>query len=194
MNTRRECLLGLSSFAVSAGAAHADLNYQVLKVGPRPKLIRGRPDKIDFGHGLLVPMSNDAFRTLWEGDDRWIAYGHAFGRRSMSAMAKAEDAAVGTMKLFLITLAFQPQRLMRVEGGGWRLKSNNVNDLIRGLIDLPGRPVIPAVDFYKDINKSENLFNWDSFDPPAHATTGYLVWKKDVTLDYVRRNAILAWG
>jgi hypothetical protein len=208
MNTRRSCLFAMTGLAATAAFAGASTMQEVLRVGPRPKLIkglRGVPDMVDFGHGLLVPMSKDAFHALWEGDDRWITYGHGFGHRVASAMGQAEEAAIGTMKLYLITLAFAPERLMRIDGGGWRLKSGNAADLILGDIRLPGRPVMPAVD---EVNGINGYATGDSSVPPAsssdapsaiaangeqptHATTGWLVWKKDITLDYVRGKAIL---
>ncbi len=203
MNTRRACLISLAGFVGVTAAAGASTWGEVMKVGPKPKLIRGKPDKVDFGHGLLIPMSNDAFRTLWEGDDRWITYGHGFGHDTASAMEQAEESAIGTMKLMLITLAFAPERLVRVEGGGWRVKSEKLSDLVRGDIALPGRPVMPTTDFYNSFQKgisgasSADAESAGSGGPSAsgedsvHATTGWLLWKKDVTLDYVRQHAQL---
>lgn len=203
MNTRRACLMSLVSFAGAAVAARASTWGEVMKVGPKPKLIKGNPNKVDFGHGLLVPMSTDAFKALWEGDDRWITYGRGFGHNTVSAMEQAEESAVGTMKLMLLTLAFTPERLVRVDGGGWRLKSENVADLVRGEIALPGRPLMPTTDFYKSFrkgasdNSSADAESSGSGGPSTsgedsvHATTGWLLWKKDVTLDYVRQHAQL---
>lgn len=188
MISRRNALAIAGTVGLAA-AAGASTWGEVMKVGPRPKLIKGHPDKVDFGHGLLVPMSKDAFHTLWEGDDRWISYGHGFGRNAAEAMALAEEAAIGTMKLYLITLAFAPERLVRVDGGGWVLKSGNVNDLVRGDIKLPGRPVMPSTDFTDGMSAPGG--DGDNAEQAAHASTGWLLWKKDVTLDYVRRNAQL---
>jgi hypothetical protein len=194
MTSRRNCLAALAGFAATVAVIHAGLASQVLKAEPKPKLIKGEngaPDKVDFGHGLLVPMSKDAFHTLWEGDDRWITYGHGFGPRAISAMAGAEEAAIGTMTLYLLTLAFAPDRLMRVDGGGWRLKSGNVVDLVKGEIRLPGRPVMPTTDHVSG-GQMGDADTFASDEEATHATTGYLVWKRDATLDYVRQNAILA--
>jgi hypothetical protein len=181
----------MTGLAATAAAVQASTLGEVLKVGPKPKLIKGNPDKVDFGHGLLVPMSKDAFHTLWEGDDRWMAYGHGFGHRKASAMGQAEEAAIGTMKLYLLTLAFVPQRLMQVEGGGWRLKSGNIADLVKGEIKLPGRPVMPTTD---EVNDGDPASDPSTGEQTTHATTGWLVWKKDVTLDTVRRDAVLLGG
>jgi hypothetical protein len=208
MTTRRVCLAALSGIAVTAAAAKARNTLgEVLKVGPKPKLIKGSPDKVDFGHGLLVPMSNDAFHTLWEGDDRWISYGHGFGHNAAAAMGQAEEAAVGTMKLYLLTLAFAPDRLVRIDGGGWRLKSGKVADLVKGDLKLPGRPVMPTTDAMtgmvggRHANAGSSASTPDADAGPSasaasgeetvHATTGWLLWKHEVSLDDVRRDAVL---
>ncbi len=88
-------------------------------------------------------------------------------------------------------MAFAPDRLMRVEGGGWRLKSGVIADLVKGEIRLPGRPVMPTTDQMTGDQDGETG-NTATGEEQTHATTGYLVWKKDVTLDYVRNTAILA--
>jgi len=197
MNTRRSFFLSLIGTAAVTGIAQArHILAEVLKAGPPPKLIKGNPDKVDFGHGLLVPMSKDAFDALWEGDDRWIAYGHALGKSAVEAMGQAEEAAIGTMKLFMLTLAFAPERLERVEGGGWKLKSRNTADLVKGDLDLVGRPVMPTTDHTTSCGGSGNQTNLGpgGFEC-THATTGWLIWKHDVDLDYIRAHAkILAPG
>lgn len=195
MTTRRHCLAGLAVLAAMSGAWASNTYGEVLERGPKPKLIRGKPDKVDFGHGLLVPMSAAAFHTLWEGDDRWITYGHGFGSGEGPAMGQAERAAKGMMKLYLITLAFAPDRLERVPGGGWVLKSGRVEDLVKGDLDLPGRPVMPAVDSMYSYMQTETAGGASGEDGRggngAHATTGWLIWKDTVDLDYVRKNAQL---
>lgn len=218
MNTRRDCLVALTGFAATAAAANARSTLgEVLKVGPKPKLIKGengQPDMVDFGHGLMVPMSSAAFHTLWEGDDRWITYGHGFGHNKAGAMGQAEEAAIGTMKLYLLTLAFAPDRLIRVDGGGWRLKSGNLADLVKGEIELPGRPVMPTTDEVMGVNKSGKGavaagangsataidsaggvdYSNASGEQATHATTGWLIWKKEISLDDVRHRAVLIGG
>lgn len=191
-NSRRQ-FLGYF-FMVGAGiagltcASPASTYGRVLQAG-KPKLIKGNPNKVDFGHGLLVPMSKEAFETLWEGDDRWIAYGHGFGRTVAAAMGQAEEAATGTMKLFLLTQAFAPDRLTRIDGGGWRLKSGKTEDLIKGNIDLPGRPIMPATDRVNGAMASEATT--DVGEDAFHATTGWVVWKSDISLDVIRKTARL---
>jgi hypothetical protein len=190
MPITRRSLLSAAGLTVLTAAAPASTLGQVLKVGPKPKLIKGDklkgiPDTVDFGHGLLVPMSREAFEALWEGDDRWIAYGHGNGHSKAAAMGQAEEAAEGTMKLFLLTLAFGPEKLMRIDGGGWRLKSGKTADLVRGDLDLPGRPLMPTVDELSGGDSDSDAAGLE----PYHATTGWLIWKKEVTLDTVRRIA-----
>ncbi|MDR3528813.1 MAG: hypothetical protein P4L57_16200 [Rhizomicrobium sp.] len=191
MSTRRNCLIGLAALAASAAAVEADTLYKVLKAGPRPKLIPGNPAKVDFGHGLLVPMSKAAFHTLWEGDDRWITYGHGFGKFKGAAMGQAEEAALGTMKLYLLTLAFAPDRLARIDGGGWVLKSGNLADLVKGEIALPGRPLMPTTDSLYGYTQGASGDDDNTSGDVTHATTGWLVWKNEVNIDYVRSHAQL---
>lgn len=192
MSSRRHFVFGLAAGAALLTCAEASTYGRVMKAG-RPKLIKGTPNKVDFGHGLVVPMNHDAFETLWEGDDRWIAYGHGFGSTEAKAMGQAEEAAIGTMKLFLLTLAFAPERLERFETCGWRLKSGKLTDLVHGDVSLPGRPVLPTVDHVNayDTANSGSSSNESPEDTSSHATTGWVVWKSDITLDQIRKMAAL---
>ena len=180
MTNRRSFALGaLGTLAAPAAGLAA----------PRPKgpvMLPGNPPKLDFGGGLLIPMDSTIFKVLWEGPDRWITYGRAVSRVEVRAMGQAETAAIGTMKLMLLTLAFAPERLERIDGGGWRLKSGNTDDLVRGDVRLPGRPVMPTTDLHSaDGNAGE---------PLIHALTGYMVMKADVTIEDVRARARLVDG
>ena len=143
---------------------------------------------VDFGHGLLVPLSAGAFHTLWEGDDRWMTFGHGFGYDEVSAMDQAAGAAAGTMKLYLLTEVFAPERLVRVDGGGWVLKSGKTSDLVAGDIELPGRPVMPKVDKAYDFAEGET---GDETGGKIHATSGWVVWKNEINPDYIRKNAVI---
>jgi hypothetical protein len=189
-NTRRDFFFSVLGGAAMFSAARASTYGRVLKAG-KPKLIPGNPNMVDFGHGLLVPMNHEAFDTLWEGDDRWMSYGMGVGRSEGEAMGRAEEAATGTMKLFLLTLAFKPERLEQIAGGGWRLKSHNVADLVRGDIYLPGRPIMPTVDMVGGTT-TDDAANSDQGGENSRATTGWVVWKSEVKLDYVRDHATLA--
>lgn len=211
---RRQILFSIGAGIFCPPALARTTLSEVLRVGPKPALVKGDkskgiPDKVDFGHGLLVPMDKMAFKTLWEGDDRWISYGHGFGNIKVKAFDRAELAAEGTMKLFLLTLAFKPERLVRVDGGGWQLKSGNTADLVRGNIRLPGRPIMPTWDEvtsamvadgissnYASLGDSDVSSASATEEEGFHATTGWLLWKKDVTIDTVRRDATLvpAWA
>lgn len=156
-----------------------------------PDMIKGNPPKLDFGDGFVIPMDGRIFKALWEGEDRWITYAHALSRQQVRAMARAEDAAVGKMKMMLLTLAFAPERLERFEGRGWALKSGNTSDLVRGDIALPGRPVTPTVDEVSNSAGGETPEGASVGEPAYHAITGYMVMKKDAPLEYVKQKAQL---
>ncbi|WP_297515951.1 hypothetical protein [uncultured Caulobacter sp.] len=159
-----------------------------------PDMIEGRPPKLDFGKGLVIPMNNAIFKALWEGEDRWVTYGHAISDQRMLAMGHAEDAALGTMKFMLLTLAFAPERLERFESCGWKLKSGNLDDLVRGEIALPGHPVLPAVDEVGDPAGGATPDGESTGPSGYHAVTGYMVMKKDAPLDYVKQKARFVTG
>ena len=123
------------------------------------------------------------------------------------------------MKLSLITLAFTPEKLEHLDGCGWRLKSGDPKDYLVGDLVLPGEPFEPLVDNgsnsgYANLNTLQaNLSQSDlsgygiSQSTPGtgstqylgtggtaarvFAFTNYMVMKKDVDLDYIRRNAHL---
>lgn len=156
-----------------------------------PNMIKGNPPQLDFGGGLLIPMDGSIFKALWEGEDRWITYSHALSRQQVRAMGRAEDAAVGKMKLMLLTLAFAPERLERFAGCGWRLKSENNADLVRGDIALPGRPVHPTVDEVGDPLGGATPEGESMGNSAYHAITGYMVMKKDASLAYIKQKAQL---
>lgn len=187
--SRRNFVACLTAAPIATTITARASTYGRVQQAGKPRLIRGNPNKVDFGHGLVVPMSKDAFETLWEGDDRWIAYGHGFGRTVAAAMGQAEEAAIGTMKLYLLTKAFAPDRLMQTDGGGWRLKSGNPTALIKGDVDLPGRPVMPTTDRVSTSMASEATS--DVGDDAFHATTGWVVWKSDISIETIRRTARL---
>ena len=185
MATRRNLVFSLAGGMLMPSLALAAETGIVKGRKGGPDMIKGDPPRLDFGGGFVIPMDGRIFKALWEGEDRWITYAHALSRQQVRAMARAEDAAVGKMKLMLLTLAFAPERLDRFEGHGWALKSGNNDDLVRGDIALPGRPVMPTVD---EVNNSEST---TAGDPAYHAITGYMVMKKDAPLEYVKQKAQL---
>ncbi|HWU15454.1 MAG TPA: hypothetical protein VN157_15760 [Caulobacter sp.] len=162
--------------------------------GPKPTVLKGPPPKMDFGDGLQVPLDKEAFATLWEDSGRWITFGLGLGRAESDSNAKADKAASLTMQIMLLTLAYAPERLERVAGGGWRARSGKLQDLVMGEVSLPGRPVRPAGGVYMD----NRLFTGPSANAPADiaadaqtyqrfvAATAYVVKKADLSLDEVR--------
>jgi hypothetical protein len=199
MITRRNFALGLSLGTLGGGTVGAflapvpasALPHQPEYVGgQRPRLIDGQPPHIDFGHGLVVPASLDALRTLWEGDDRYIAFGRAMSLESARASGRAELAAIGTMKLMLITMAFAPDRLTRFETCGWRSASGAIGDLVQGDVELPGRPYRPRVDEFggSGVGDADDSVNLDTL---LQAFCVYMVMKRDADVAYVRAHARL---
>ena len=157
-----------------------------------PNMIKGDPPRLDFGGGLLIPMNASIFRTLWEGEDRWVTYGRAVSRLEVKAMQQAEIAATGTMKLMLLTQAFAPERLVRFEACGWRNRTNDASDLVQGDIALPGKPVMPTTD--RVTGSTTDGDTGGVGEDAWHAVTGYMVMKKDVTLADVKARAQLLKG
>ncbi|PLR06978.1 hypothetical protein CFHF_24000 [Caulobacter flavus] len=188
---RRQILVGLTGAALASSAAARQRSEDGIVKGRRggPNMIKGDPPKLDFGGGLLIPMNASIFRTLWEGEDRWVTYGRAVSRLEVKAMQQAEIAASGTMKLMLLTQAFAPERLVRFETCGWRNRTNDANDLVLGEIALPGKPVMPTTD-----RVTGSVTDGDTGgvgEDGWHAVTGYMVMKKDVTLADVKARAQL---
>lgn len=191
MTTRRNLVFCLAGGVLMPSLAAAAETGIVKGRNGGPDMIKGNPPKLDFGGGFVIPMDGRIFKALWEGEDRWITYAHALSRQQVRAMARAEDAAVGKMKLMLLTLAFAPERLERFEGRGWALKSGNANDLVKGDIALPGRPVTPTVDEVSNAAGGETPEGASAGDPAYHAITGYMVMKKDAPLEYIKQKAQL---
>jgi hypothetical protein len=183
---------------------------------PTANLIVGHPDILDFGDGLKIPMSKAAFRTLWEDQKFWLAYGLGSSDYTIEASGRAQTAAIGTMKLLLLTLAFAPERLVQVNGCGWTLKDPAAKNYVLGDIAVPGKPFRPVNDANSSNANLAQLYQFaqgsmmggnapgapvgagntagfdiSGTDMKVHALTGYMVWKRDVTLDYVRKNAQL---
>ena len=175
---------------------------------PKASVIPGTPPVLDFGDGVRVPCSKEAFLTLYEGKTYWLTFGAGRSHYSAQAQGQAVQYARAAMKLLLMTLAYAPGRLEQVDGGGWRLKSRNVKDFVHGDVDLPGNPFWP--------NNDANM-GFGDLDAPALGSLGfgalgsagrggdvvdttgswnyaggytaYVVFKKDVSLDYVRSHA-----
>ncbi|PXA73372.1 hypothetical protein DMC25_26260 [Caulobacter sp. D4A] len=191
---RRHALAGLAIIALALPAAARQRSDDGVVKGRKggPNMIKGDPPRLDFGGGLLIPMNASIFKTLWEGEDRWVTYGRSVARQETRAMQQAEVAATGTMKLMLLTQAFAPERLVRFETCGWRGRTGDAKDLVLGEIALPGRPVMPTTD---RVNGAATGAETDGLGEDAwHAVTGYMVMKKDVTLADVKARAQLIEG
>ncbi len=188
MMDRRSLLLSVGASLCPAMALADEGRVKGRKGGP--DMIKGDPPRLDFGGGLIIPMNSSIFRTLWEGEDRWITYGRALSTQKARAMGQSERAAIGSMKLMLLTLVFAPDRLERFETCGWKLKSGNTADLIKGDVALPGRPVMPTVDEVAS-TVGQVPEGGAVGDPAFRAITGYMVMKKDAPLTYIKEKAQL---
>ena len=217
MQNRRTVVISLAGALagapiVRAWASQAVFPGPVTADTPTATVIKGTPPILDFGDGLKIPMSKAAFLTLWEGKTFWMTYGAGSSSYSQRAQGEAVLYANGAMKLLLMTLAFAPDRLDRVDGCGWRLKTHDPNNYVHGSIDLPGKPFWPINDsdftHFGDTDSSElggsptaggvqgsagSSYSVDptgSFDK-VNAFTAYMVKKKDCSLDDVRARAQL---
>jgi hypothetical protein len=182
---------------------------------PSAKTIPGKPPYMDYGDGVKVPLSKGAFLTLWEGKTYWLTFG--FGSAAVAERAKglAVHRAIGAMKYLLLTLAFAPQRLVKVDGNGWRQQTEAPSSYVLGEIDLPGQPGLPSTDAAMGFGNSDaNLFipngagasigPSSALPDPTGSVTGmnnaamlkginafcsYIVKKRDLSLDDVRSRA-----
>jgi len=202
---RRAFILSLVGAGLTPALAHGRAarplrERSIAGDGPEPTVLKGPPPKMDFGDGLQVPLDKEAFATLWEDSGRWITFGLGLGRAESDSNAKADKAASLTMQIMLLTLAYAPERLERVDGRGWRARTGKIRDLVMGEVPLPGRPVRPAGGAYTD----NRLFAGPSTNSPANlaadlqsyqrfvAATAYVVKKADLSLDDVRTLGRLA--
>lgn len=185
---------------------------------PKASLIKGTPDILDFGDGLKIPMDKSAFLVLWEGKDFWMTYGAGRESYREAASGEAVHYAESAMQLLLLTLAFTPERMVKVDGG-WRLKEQNVKNYVRGMIALPGRAFWPIAQFdggfgagdasksgtTSDVTASLSVPKMDASSMTMNTTpdsvvrsgkkvdafTAYYVRKAEVSLDYVRDHAVV---
>jgi len=114
------------------------------------------------------------------------------------------------MKLLLMTEAFTPNRLEPVDGGGWRLKSRNIKDFVKGDVELPGNPFWPGTDAFMGFGASDapglgsmgfgalgssgvgDILTGSSIY--VDAFSAYVIFKREVTLDWVRTHAQILPG
>lgn len=135
MQTRRIVIRSLIGAAALAGApAWAEGSL------PAPTIIKGKPTILDYGGGLKVPCTRDAFFTLWESSAFWLAFGFGISSAIDIAKIRATKQATGVMRFLLLTLAFAPDRLVKADGNGWRKKDPTARDFVRHVAsDLRGR-------------------------------------------------------
>lgn len=184
-------------------------------VVPSARVIKGKPNVLDFGDGLKIPLNQYAFLTLWDGKTFWMTYGAGRASRAALASGAAVRSAEATMQLLLLTLAFAPDRLEQKDGG-WRLKQQDIRNYVRGLLALPGKPFAPQTDARLGFGNMDTAYAAAEMamaslgqsaampgemrsrapvdllgDNKVDSFTSYIIRKKDVDLDYVRKFAVL---
>ncbi len=218
MSNRRDVVfprvgtLAVASVMRASRASTATPVSQAPPDTPKATAIPGKPPILDFGDGVRVPCNEEAFLTLWEGKTYWLTFGAGRAHYSEQAQGQSVKYASAAMKLLLMTLALTPNRLERVDGGGWRLKSRNIEDFVRGDVVLPGNPFWPNNDAFMGFGSSDapalgslgfgalgssgvvggsDLLtgSWIYVD----AFSAYVVFKRDVTLDWVRSHTQVAF-
>jgi hypothetical protein len=186
---------------------------------PSATLIDGTPPLLDYGGGLKVPCSKDAFYTLWEGETFWLTYGFGISSDNDIALIRATKQANGVMKFLLLTLAIAPERLVKIDGNGWRKKDPAARDFVLGELDLPIHPsksmsdallgggnteISPFWNFGGNMSGTNQVLSQPggpgtpSTDAPTdlrqasrHAFSTCLVLKKDLSLEDVRMRAVV---
>lgn len=216
MSNRRTVVFSLVGALAAASVMRASRAATATPVSeappytPKATVIPGKPPVLDFGDGVRVPCNKEAFLTLWEGKTYWLTFGAGRAHYSDQAQGQAVKYASAAMKLLLMTLAFGPDRLEHVDGDGWRLKSRNIKDFVRGAVVLPGNPFWPNTDAFVGFGTTDapalgslgfgtlGSMGASGFDITGSwiyvdAFAAYVVFKKDVTLDYVRSHAQVAF-
>lgn len=214
MQTRRTVMATLAGTVALGGAPLAWAADDDL---PAAKTIAGKPPYMDFGDGVKVPLSKGAFLTLWESPTYWMTFGFGSAAVAERAQGLAVHHAIGAMRYLLLTLAFAPDRLQKVDGNGWRQIVEAPANYVVGELELPGRPGAPVTDSAMGFgNADANLFIANGAGPslgpsstlpdPGGSFTGmnrsamlkglnafcsYVVKKKDLSLEDVRIHAKL---
>jgi hypothetical protein len=209
----RRTILGLAGSAALGAvplgwAATAALPKDAPADTPKATVIAGKPPILDFGDGVRVPCDKSAFLTLWEGPHYWLTFGAGRSHYAEQAQGQAVKYAKSAMKLLLMTLAFAPDRLAPIEGHGWRLRSRDIKDFVKGDLELPGNPFWPGTDAFMGFATSDApaLGSLGFGAQSSSGTTGgtdlltgswiyvdafsaYVIFKRDVTLAWVRQHA-----
>lgn len=218
MQTRRTIIASLAgTIAVIGGGSAAPADDSGI---PTATVIPGKPALLDYGDGMRIPANKEAFFTLWEGSTFWLTYGFGISPSVEAAQNMAAKQAVGVMKFLLLTLAFAPDRLLNNGNHGWTIKDPKAHNLVIGELDLPPNPNKAVNDAFLGGGNIEisPFWNWGSGGAPApfgptrdgssamsaqsgppsnmrqadrHAFTKYIVLKKDLSLDDVRKRAVI---
>lgn len=186
-------------------------------VQPSAKLVPGTPPVLDYGGGVKVPCNKDAFFTLWENDDFWLSFGFGISPAIDISKIRAEKQASGVMKFMLLTLAFAPERLTKIDGG-WRKRDPKAHDFVIGDLALPAQHNKSMSDAFLGGGNVVVGPLWDpagaqnstsapqpGFDqaPPRtglleytqqamrYAFSSSIVLKKDLSLDDVKKHAVV---
>ena len=209
MHTRRTIIASLAGTVAvigSGSAAPADDSGI-----PVAKIIPGKPALLDYGDGMKIPATREAFFTLWEGSTFWLTFGFGISRSVEAAQNMAAKQAAGVMKFLLLTLAFAPDRLLNNGNHGWTIKDPKAHNLVIGMLDMPPNPNKSVNDSFLSGGNIEisPLWNWFPSNPgnnsalspedlarmmpPAvrHAFAKYIILKKDLSLDDVRKRAVV---
>lgn len=217
LQTRRS-IMALTAGAITVAACGPLARAEDSEV-PSAKLIAGTPPVLDYGGGLKVPCSKDAFYTLWEGEAFWLTYGFGISPDNDIALIRATKQANGVMRFLLLTLAFAPERLIKVAGDGWRKKDQTARDFVLGELDLPIHPSKSMSDALLGGGNTEISPFWnfggmmtgtnqgpmqpgspsqgpsvaptDLRQASRHAFSTCLVLKKDLSLADVRKRAVV---
>ena len=214
MSNRRTVVFSLVGALAAASLTRALIASTATPVSeappdtPKATVIPGKPPILDFGDSVHVPCDKSAFLTLWEGPKYWLTFGAGRSHYAFQAQGQSVKYAKAAMKLLLMTLALAPDRLVPVDGGGLRLKSRNIEDFVKGDVELPGNPFWPGTDAFMGFGSADDpglaslgfgvmgpsgvaggtdLLTGSSLD--VDAFSAYVVFKRQVTLDWVRAYA-----
>jgi len=201
MQTRRAIIASLAgTMAVIGSGSAAPVDDSGIPVA---KIIPGKPALLDYGDGMKIPATKEAFFTLWEGSTFWLTFGFGIVADVEVAQNMAAKQAAGVMKFLLLTLAFAPNRLLNNGIHGWTIKDPKAHNLVIGELDLPPNPNKAVNDSFLGGGNIEisPLWNWGSSGASAsvgmmrqadrHAFTKYIILKKDLSLDDVRKRAVI---
>jgi len=219
MSNRRTVVFSLVGALAAASVTRALIASTATLVSdappdtPKATVIDGKPPILDFGDGVRVPCDKNAFLTLWEGPKYWLTLGAGRSHYAAQAQGQAVKYAKAAMKLLMMTLAFAPERLEKVDGGGLRLKSRDIKDFVHGDVELPGNPFWPGTDAFMGFGSSDapalGSLGFGALGPSGvsggmdlltgsninvDAFSAYVVFKRQVTLDWVRAYAQILPG